>query len=49
MLLPRSGPQVSLSLSSNATGFDQDDAAGLAAERAIDYYLLEKRANAPSR
>ena len=31
----------SLSLSSNATGFDQDDTAGLAAERAIDYYLLE--------
>ena len=46
----------SLSLSSNATGFDQDEAAGLAAERAFDYYLLEKRmlltllhANAPSR
>ena len=47
---------LSLSLSSNATGFDQDDAAGLAAERAFDYHLLEKRmllkllhANAPSR
>ena len=26
------------SLSSNATGFDQDDAAGLAAERAFDYH-----------
>ena len=31
------------SLSSNATGFDQDDAAGLAAERAFDCHLLEKR------
>ena len=31
------------SFSSNATGFDQDDAAGLAAERAFDYHLLEKR------
>ena len=26
-----------------ATGFDQDDAAGLAAERAFDDHLLEKR------
>ena len=34
---------LSLSLSSNATGFDQDDAAGLAAERAFDCHLLEKR------
>ena len=31
------------SLSSNATGFDQDDAAGLAAERAFVCHLLEKR------
>ena len=30
------------SRSRNATGFDQDDAAGLAAERALDYHLLEK-------
>ena len=34
---------LSLSLSSNATGFDQDDAAGLAVERTFDYHLLEKR------
>ena len=47
---------LSLSLSSNATGFDQDDAAGLAAERAFDCHLLEQRlllkllhVNAPSR
>ena len=31
------------SLSRNTTGFDQDDAAGLAAERAFDDHLLEKR------
>ena len=46
-------------LSKNATGFDHDDAAGLAAERAFDYHLLEKcmlleaaacvQMNAPSR
>ena len=30
------------SLSRNATSFDQDDAAGLSAERSFDYYLLEK-------
>ena len=30
-------------LSRNATGFDQDDAAGLDAERAFDYHLLEQR------
>ena len=31
------------SISRNATRFDQDDAAGLDAERAFDYHLLEKR------
>ena len=31
------------SLSRNATGFDQDDAAGLSAERTFDCHLLEKR------
>ena len=36
------GPAAS-SLYSNATGFDQDHAAGLAAERAFGYHLLEKR------
>ena len=35
-------PPATLFLSSNATGFDQDDAAGLAAERAFDCQLLEK-------
>ena len=34
---------ATLSLSSSATGFDQDDAAGLATERALDSHLLEKR------
>ena len=32
-----------ISFSRNATGFDQDNAAGLAAERAFDYHLLKKR------
>ena len=48
--------RLSPSLSSNTTGFDQDDAAGVAAERAFDCHLLEQRmllkllhANAPSR
>ena len=35
--------ETCVSLSSNATGFDQDDAAGLTAERAFDYHLLKKR------
>ena len=34
---------LSASLSRNATGFDQDNAAGLAAECASDYHLLETR------
>ena len=37
-----SSSPATLFLSSNATGFDQDDAAGLAAERAFDCHLLEK-------
>ena len=32
-----------VSLSRNAASFDQDDVAGLAAERAFDYHLLKKR------
>ena len=38
-----SAVRPAVSLFSNTTGFDQDDAAGLAVERAFDYHLLEKR------
>ena len=54
--LLRLSPSLSRSLSQQRDWLDQDDAAGLAAERPFDYHLLEKRmllkllhANAPSR
>ena len=52
------GTLGSFSLSRNATRFDHDEAAGLDAERAFEYHLLERRmsleaacvqTNAPSR